>query len=161
GTSLLVWSPDGKVLATACDGGVQLFDPLAGRRVAQCDNPANTQAHSLAFLADNKVLAAGTCGAAVRLWDVPSGRDRAPTGGHQNAVSGLAFSRDGKTLFSAGGDGVRTWATATWQQRRHLHRREDEHAIGYQDEPKYFLAPDGRHALCRSGRSGPWVAVEV
>ena len=31
---------------------MQLFDPLAGRRVAQCDNPANTQAHSLAFLAE-------------------------------------------------------------------------------------------------------------
>src|SRR5262249_18385014 len=120
GTSLLVWSPDGKVLATACDGGVQLWDTATGRRIGQCDNPANTQAHSLAFLADNKVLAAGTCGAAVRLWDVPSGRDLAPTGGHQNAVSGLAFSRDGKTLYSAGGDGVRLWTTATLKQRRHL-----------------------------------------
>src|SRR5262249_9256058 len=26
---------------------------------------------------------------------------------------------------------------------------------------KYFLAPGGRHAMCRSGRSGAWVGVEV
>jgi WD40 repeat protein len=44
-----------------------------------------------------------------------------PLGDHQNAVYGVAFSPDGHTLISGGGDGaVRTWSGIFWRNLRDL-----------------------------------------
>src|SRR5262249_13535898 len=78
-------------------------------------------ATALAFSADGKTLA-GMDGGLVRLWETASGKEVSSAGeGHRKGVHSIAFTSDGGTLISTGGDGgVRLWDTATGAQRQHI-----------------------------------------
>ena len=62
---------------------------------------------TLVFSPDNTVLVIGLIqNGGIELWDLISGEKLTTLNGHTNAVQTLAFSPDGKTLVSAGGDGT-------------------------------------------------------
>jgi WD40 repeat protein len=69
---------------------------------------------SVAFSADGKLLASGSGDAAVRLWDMTTGRVMATLRGHTSAVSSVAFSGEGRLLASGSYDQtVRLWDVVT------------------------------------------------
>lgn len=126
GTTLAVFSPDGRTVALANAGNsIQLADTATGRRVHRISGPpAGTAA--LAFAPDGKVLAARGGDNAIRLYDVMAGSELrllnaqaasnpaargvvavdAPVRGMSNAPAGLVFSPDGKLLASPGPSSV-------------------------------------------------------
>jgi WD40 repeat protein len=110
----IVFSPDGKMLATSSrDGTAKLWDVASGRLLHIFDIDKNTfedsSAWSVAFSPDGNTLATGTSGDhLVILWDVPSGQIRKKLYGHKAFVNTLAFSRDGTTLASAS-QTIRLW----------------------------------------------------
>jgi WD40 repeat protein len=64
----------------------------------------------LALHPDNRTLAIGGTGPAVKLWDLEMVQERASLPGHQGGVCLLAFAREGKLLVSAGTAGTaRLW----------------------------------------------------
>src|SRR5262249_39822842 len=54
----------------------------------------------VAFSPDGKILASGTYDSTVKLWDVPTGKERATLEGFDNneGIDSLGFSPDGRTL---------------------------------------------------------------
>jgi len=58
---------------------------------------------------DGRLLAVGEEDGNVSLWDVASLKKTHRFAGHEGRVHAMLFSRDGKTLFSAGEDGVKVW----------------------------------------------------
>src|SRR5205814_1583384 len=75
---------------------------------------AGGTSQALSLSPDGTTLAAGGSDNTVRLWDLASGKELHPDGGHQGSVSLLLASEDGKTLTSWGSDHtVRRWETAT------------------------------------------------
>jgi WD40 repeat protein len=106
----------------------------------------------IAFSPDGKLLAVGDYKAArldrdgkdhpghslVQLWDVDKRKVIATLRGHTDAVCGVVFSRDGKTLVSVtdGGREVKLWDVATGGEKPPLQRDARRVFLG--------LSPDGK-----------------
>ena len=140
GARRVAFSPDGKTLAVAADGGdwaVHLSDP-AGAELRVLKG-SHGPVLALAFAPDGKTLAAVSEHEAVRRWDVTSGKEVPPPGdGHWAKVGFLAYTPDGSTLVSGGEDGtVRVWDTATA-------RETASHPASQVQGRTIALSPDGK-----------------
>ncbi len=111
--SSLALSPDGRTLALAVAGGVQLVD-LGTKEVSMRLND-NEPVLASAFSPDGRTLATGNAAGVVRLWHVRGGdQPSAALLGHVNPVTSLTFSPDGRTLATGGADAtVRLWDLAS------------------------------------------------
>ncbi|MEV5879686.1 caspase family protein [Streptomyces sp. NPDC052101] len=99
----VAFSPDGKTVACANNGGCWLWD-VAGRRFGH-DIGLREPTHAVLFTPNGRLVTAGEGG--VRLWDAASLRvkETLPAG----TTYAVALNRDGRTIATAGPDGVRLW----------------------------------------------------
>jgi hypothetical protein len=119
----------------------------------------------LAFTPDGRLLAAaaqaghqdpeGHFPTAIQVWDVATQRELPPFGGPQTglaAAKGLAFSPDGRNLFSVSWDGtIRLWEMATGKVRRRL-----EVGKGKIGGAFVTFTPDGKRFLSGVGQPRLW-----
>jgi WD40 repeat protein len=108
---------DGETLASGGDGGVIVLWNTTNQTLAADHLPREQSVSSLAFSpVDGKTLAAGCVGGDITVL----GANLNPYEtfhAHQNKVTSVAFSPDGKTLASASTDGsiqLRSWDGKTW-----------------------------------------------
>jgi WD40 repeat protein len=82
-----------------------LYEAATGKEMLVIDSPS--PAAVMAFSPDGKMLAAASrLDRPPLLWDVRTGKLLGEVSGHKSTVTALAFSADGRTLFSAGFDGT-------------------------------------------------------
>lgn len=80
-------------------------------------------------------------GAAVRVWELESGKDTEPVKGLKVAVQGVVFSPDGKRLATAGGDMVvRVWDLETGKQLAALPSPDRIEAVAFSPDGKSLAA---------------------
>jgi WD40 repeat protein len=159
----MVFAPGGKILAVRASNrpGIQLWDPATGKELRRIGGQeANVAAFGafvrvrgfggaggpqlVAFSPDGKVLAEGTSGGAVRLWDVAGGKEILYAGGgHHTGVSTLAVAPDGKTLTTyAGGRTLCQWEVSSGNELRR---------VQLPPAANIALSADGRTAACSNG----------
>ena len=139
----LALSPNGRLLATAEDGGtIRLWDPVTGAEErtltsAQQRDEGHTYAQEtlevLSFSPDGRLLAtvshvrtlrlwhppSVSYDTALRLWDPATGQLQRTLNGQMGRVRAVAFSPNGRLLATVGDDSkVRLWDPATGRRQR-------------------------------------------
>ena len=103
--SALVFSNDGKILASGSYNRIALWDPTTGQQLKKTQTDETVDI--LQFSPDNKILLSGTHNnGKIQLFDAQSLQLLSTHAGHANDISALLFLADGKTLVSASEDGT-------------------------------------------------------
>lgn len=156
------FSPDNRSLAfSTFDRGeaIKVWD-LAAHRLKQ--NLARLSAidpfgvMAMAYSPDGQLLACGGYAGEIQIWLAKTGKPIEPRlKGHIVAVGCLAFSADGKTLVSSGGDqSIRLWNVPTRQEtllfpEALMTTGEDRLIMGIHDAGQAELTPGDRWMLWR------------
>lgn len=123
GATRLVFSPDGRLLATATfhSGTIKLWETATGRELRNLSSgsrSAMAMSPFVAFSRDSRLIAAGAGENSVKVWDVTSGRElqtlTSAEGGLQSAIAGvyfIAFSANDRIVTIS--DAVRVWDLTT------------------------------------------------
>ena len=106
----VVFSPDGKMLASASDdGSVRLVDFSTNQLLHSLI--VGKPIKSLSFSPDGTLLTLGTSDGKIALFRISDSHNIGALNGHTDAVTNVSFSNDGLLLASGSKDGtLRLWA---------------------------------------------------
>jgi WD40 repeat protein len=130
GATRLVFSPDGRLLATGTfrSSAIKLWEAATGRELRNISTGGqNAMSIStvFAFSPDSRLLAAAAGNNSVKVYDVITGREvQILTGGQASfmasfGVTFIAFSSDGKKLVTVS-DAIKVWDVASWRELKTL-----------------------------------------
>jgi serine/threonine protein kinase/WD40 repeat protein len=140
GDQRLAFHPDVRQLAAVGKSGKSLFivDLETGKTVKTLE-PDSPLDH-LAWGGDGRFIAAGADDYRIYVWDTVTGKLQSVLGEHQNAVTKLHFTRNGRFLVSVSWDGTsRLWDPVSGKQLLRLFNNIIR------------FGPDDRQAIVREG----------
>jgi WD40 repeat protein/serine/threonine protein kinase/tetratricopeptide (TPR) repeat protein len=109
GNNDLAIHPDGRRLAVAGEGLVEVWDLASRKKVQRLPGHAKW-VYALAYSPDGKWLASGSWDGTIKLRDAATGEERLTLFGHDGFVMDVAFSPDSRALASTSEDrSVRLW----------------------------------------------------
>ena len=143
----VVFSPDGKTLASSGQDKLYLWDIDSGTRKLSITGHTDG-VYSIAFSPDGKTLASGSY-EQIRLWDIATSTHEATLFvGNWANNAGLAFSSDGNTLASEHGSLIHLWDVKSRTHSATI-SRHGETTSGYVRYRSIAFSRDGRF-LARS-----------
>jgi serine/threonine protein kinase len=111
GVNSVVWSPDGKQLASASDDKfVQIFDAATGKRSVIYSGHTKEVA-TVAWSPNGEIMASGGQDGTVQVWNAKTGKILFTYKGHKDRVNAVAWSRNSQRIVSGSEDQtVQVWS---------------------------------------------------
>jgi WD40 repeat protein len=147
--SALVFSPDGKLLATTAGQSklVWLWDAVSGALVRKLHG-MEFPARAVAFSPDGKHVAAMQAGPHIFIWEVETGTCVNVLAVDYGGAKSLAFSPDGNSLVSVG-EGGSWWDEPT--RSSVISPRPPDHKDSARYPDRVGFSPSGRYVYSRLG----------
>ncbi|HBI43128.1 MAG TPA: hypothetical protein DDY78_09780 [Planctomycetales bacterium] len=145
--SLVAYSPTGDVVASCRGASISLWNPVTGKRLLKIDT-GQKNLFAMTFAPDGKILAAVGTDRKIVFWDPETGNKIRSLTGHDDAVTFLRFSSDGRTLTSRSGSATVLWDAKSGEQIRtvKLPASRGERAADLSPDGKTFATTIGPHA---------------
>jgi WD40 repeat protein len=120
-TCAVRFSSDGKILAaagyeTGPNHAIYLYDMTTGKPLPKLAGHASGGVRRLLFTPDGKLLLSGGFDGAVRIWDMATHKELRHIRVEAGTVYSMALTSDGKTIATAGREGLRLWDLATGKE---------------------------------------------
>ena len=140
GVACVIYSPDGRRLASGSkDGTTRIWDATSGQ-VLLTLNGHKDGVRSVAFSADGKQLATGSDDKSVKLWDLEAGREILTLKDNLDAVRGVAFSADNSLLAAASKNGIRIWNLAKGPAPISGKKNSDQASVAFSPDGKQLVS---------------------
>jgi len=164
GATRLVFSPDGKLLATATmrSNTVSLWETATNRKLRDLSTSGQSSpgfAPTIAFSRDSRLIAAAAGDNSVAVWDVMSGRELQRFAGSQGTIAGsmgvyfIAFTPDNRLVTVS--DAVRVWDVSTGRELRNLQSGMEAMSGFNGFDSSITVSPDGSQLLLVSAGFDP------
>jgi WD40 repeat protein len=155
GPTRYVFSPDGRLLATAAfrSSTIKLWDTSNGRELRDLSSGGQSSpsfSPVIAFSRDSRMVAAGTGSNSVKVWDVVSGRELQTLEGQQTSIASalgiyfIEFTADGRIVTIS--DSVRVWDAASGREL-HSFNIDPTNAGIASGGTGFAVSPDGRQLV--------------
>lgn len=145
----IAFSPNGKsIAAVALDGTIQLWTVADGQPVSITTGPTDIPtAVGIDFAGNERIVAWGTLGQRVAVWEAPSGKTLTPTFQHWGSIRSIAFASDGKEVVTSGLDGrIVRWDATTGKPLGSVRLHPARNQGGGQ-RANVVLSPDATQAI--------------
>jgi WD40 repeat protein len=149
GAMAVAFAPTGELVSAGFDAMVRVWDVASGTQLRKMSHGGNDWVNTVR-VSPGGVVASGGQHAAAKLWDLATGKLRAtvahgppgPTFGWIGKVEGVAFSRDGALVATAGGGSsrkkedcsIRVWNTSDGSERATLVGKGENHGLAFLED---------------------------
>jgi len=139
--SAAAFSPDGKLLATAINTGVVLWDSFTGVQLLSIDGnvkgSANNEMAHVSFSPDNKRLAVANMDGTPKVWDIATRTELFSLAGHTRPCDGIAYSPDGNLIATSDDVGiVKVWDATNGVELLSLTHSGNIHSVAFSPDSK-------------------------
>ena len=152
GATRLVFSPDGRLLATGTyrSNTIKLWETATNRKLRDLSSSGQTApglSPYVAFSRDSRLIAASTADNSVKIWDVNTGRELQTLAGPQATITAavgvyfIGFASDNRLVTIS--DAARVWDLNTGRELRTLESSSPEMSGFNGTEGGMTLSPDG------------------
>jgi WD40 repeat protein/uncharacterized caspase-like protein len=153
GATRLVFSPDGRLLATGTfrSSTIKLWETATGRELRNLSSGTQSamgMSPYVAFSRDSRLVAAAAGDNSVRIWDVTSGRELQTLAGSQGSFAAsigvyfIAFTGDGQIITVS--DAIRVWDVASGRELRTLGSTSENLSSFTGGDGGVAVSPDGK-----------------
>lgn len=169
GATRLVFSPDGRLLATATfrSNTIKLWETATGRKLRDLSSSGQSApgvAPFIAFSRDSRLIAAAAADNSVKIYDVMSGRELQTLAGSQGSMYAalgvyfIAFAANNQLVTVS--DSARVWDLNTGRELRSLLSQTTPVVTGFNGtDGGMVLSPDGNQLALASDDSEEHVSL--